>query len=103
MTATITSKEMLKILEKSKVKNAVIIDIRCMNNRSEQIKNRLNDPNRLKIFYGGSKEIFNNLVNTFKLRRRKDLMYRQRLTTRVACKITIYYWYHYHKFLNCRR
>jgi len=96
--ATITSKEMLNILEKSKVKNTVIIDIRCMTNKFEQVKRHLNNPDCLKVFYGGTKEILKNMIRTLRLRKRKDLMYRKKLTTRVACKITIYYLYHYRKF-----
>ena len=98
MSTTITSKETLKILNKSGVKNTVIIDIRCMTNKFEQVKERLNNPNCLKVFYGGTKEILKNMVRTLRLRKRKDLMYRKKLTTRVACKITIYYLYHYRKF-----
>jgi len=96
--ATITSKEALKILNKSGVKSTVIIDIHRMNNKFLKIKEFLCNPNRLKIFYNGNEKIFDDMVGTFKLQGRKDFKYAgKRLTTRVACNITAYYLYHYRK------
>ena len=96
MATTITPKEVLKILEKSNVRNTVIVDIRCMNNKFTKIKELFKNDGRFKVFYGGDEEKFDNMVKTFRLQKRNDLIYGgKRLTSRVACRITNYYLSHY--------
>ena len=96
MAIATVSKDISKILKKSGIKKTVIIDIRSMNNKFSQIKAYLDDYDLLKIFYGGSKEVFDNMVETFKLQGRQDLTYIG--VVPLIRKITSYYWCHWHKF-----
>jgi len=96
MAIATVSKDISKILKKSGIKKTVIIDIRSMNDKFLQIKEYLDDYDLLKIFYGGSKEVFDNMVETFKLQGRQDLTYIG--VVPLIRKITSYYWCHWHKF-----
>ena len=96
MAIATVSKDISKILKKSGIKKTVIIDIRSMNDKFLQIKEYLDDYDLLKIFYGGSKEVFDNMVETFKLKGRQDLTYIG--VVPLIRKITSYYWCHWHKF-----
>ncbi len=66
-----------KGLDKSEMTSTVAINIWCINNHLlfPQIKKLIEDCNFFKIFYGGNEHNFENVVNSFDLQSRVDVIY----------------------------
>jgi len=66
-----------KVLKSMSVKNVIAMNVICLNNFCEEVKNLLknNDKNILKIFYGGSEKNFNDMKLAFGLSGREDIFY----------------------------
>lgn len=82
------------ILRESFIKNIAVIDMQCMNSKFVQIKELLDDSLNLKIFHGGNTKIFNDMLETFYLQKRTDVVYVQRLNRQ---EIVRAYWNYYFK------
>ena len=79
---TETKKEMIKkMLERLWIKNIAIVDIKCVCMKDyflqKQIYELKKDSTRFKLFHGGNVEIFNNMVESFSLKERKDFKYQE--------------------------
>lgn len=70
-------KEVKKVLGRLRKAKIVIINIWCINNQNLflKIKKLINDQNYLKIFHGGNEKVFDNMVISFCLQNRKDIVY----------------------------
>ena len=67
--------EVKRVLGRLKMKKIAVINIHCLNNKFLEIKNLMNDCAYLKIFHGGSEINFNDILRSFSMEDRKDVMY----------------------------
>jgi len=80
-----------KILKKTRIKNVAIVNILCLNQTEQfmQIKKLAADHALPKIFHGGNIKMFENMIEAFDLKDRKDFLYVDSLK---VSKIVISYW-----------
>jgi len=77
--------EKVKItLGRLKKKKIIVINIHCLSDKFLKIKELISNLNDgyLKIFHKGKEENFNNMISTFSLHGRSDIVYRDSLDSR---------------------
>ena len=80
-----------KILKKTRIKNVAIVNILCLNQAEQfmQIKKLTANYALPKIFHGGNIKMFENMIDVFGLKGRKDFLY---INSLKISEIVISYW-----------